>query len=501
MGPAAARLNAYTHHLMRARIAIATFLTVCVLVGASAAQAESNPPPGTDLKPVLGWSSWSFFRNTSDAAIDEAAARAMKGSGLDALGYRYINQDDFWYQCPGHKGPNVDRYGRWMTRAAKFPPGPHGENGIKMVATYVHTLGLRFGIYVTPGISDQAVKKNTRILDTPYRADQIATRKKQLNYNCGGMTGIDYRKPGAQAFVNSIVDEFASWGVDYIKLDGITDANKPDIRAWSGAIRQSGRPMQLDVTEGHYSVALGPTLDKYATQWEYTTDIENYGGRGLTDYANVAKRFRTLALWEPRYGGRRFNGYNDFDSVEVGNCAGPVGSSDPFGSVSYPKGDGLSLPERQTVLSLWSLAASPLLLGTDLTKLCRTDMKLLRNRAVLSVEQDGIDASMISNGRAEKVIAKTERRGDVVVGLFNTTAHREKISTTESAIGLPKRRTYTLTELWTHRISQSGGAITASVPPHGVVLYRVTPASMEWRRLSGGPLPRASRHLVRSPAW
>ncbi|MBV8943057.1 MAG: hypothetical protein JO240_15120, partial [Solirubrobacterales bacterium] len=265
------------------------------------------------------------------------------------------------------------------------------------------------------------------------------------------------------------------WGIDYIKLDGITDANKPDIRAWSDAIRQSHRPMQLDVTEGHYTIALGPTLDKYATQWEYTSDIENYGGRGLTDYANVALRFHTLALWEPRYGGRRFKGYNDFDSVELGNCNGPVGSSNPFGSVRYSKGDGLTLPERKTVLSLWSLAASPLILGTNLTKLCKTDLRLLRNRAVLSVEQDGIDSSMILDKRAEKVIAKRERHGDVVVGLFNTTSHREVISTTAPAIGLPKRRRYRLTDLWRHSSIKSGRRITASVPARGVVLYRVTP--------------------------
>src|SRR6516164_11157560 len=85
-----------------------------VLASAPAAQAEANPPPGTDLKPVLGWSSWSFFRDTTDAATIEAAARAMKQSGLERLGYRYVNLDDFWYQCPGHQGPNVAQFGRWV---------------------------------------------------------------------------------------------------------------------------------------------------------------------------------------------------------------------------------------------------------------------------------------------------------------------------------------------------------------------------------------------------
>jgi Alpha galactosidase C-terminal beta sandwich domain/Alpha galactosidase A len=446
-----------------------------VLASAPAAQAEQNPPPGTDLKPVLGWSSWSFFRDTAGAAIDEAAARAMKESGLERLGYRYINQDDFWYQCPRNKGPNVDRYGRWVVRADKFPPGPGGENGIEAVASYVHSLGLKFGIYVTPGISEQAVAKNTPILGTHYKADQIATTTREVNYNCGGMRGINYDAPGAQAYVNSIVDEFARWGVDYIKLDAIHDSNVADIEAWSNAIRQSGHAMQLDITEGYFHPVLGPILDKYATQWEYSPDIENYGGKGLTSYANVSQRFTTLGLWEPKYGGRVFDAYNDFDSVEVGNCTNAVGSTNRFGSVSYPDGDGLTFAGRQTVLSLWALASSPFILGSNLTQLCPADMRLLRNRAVLSVEQDGIDASMIVNKSTEKVVAKTERNGDVAVGLFNTTTQPEVISTTTSAIGLPASRHYLRANLWTHGLAVTGSTIRASVPPHGVAFYRLTP--------------------------
>ncbi len=446
---------------------------VSILSGAPSAQAETNPPPGTDLHPVLGWSSWSFLRNTGDAAVDEAAARAMHDSGLERLGYRYINQDDFWYQCPGKQVPSVDKYGRWVVRSDRFPSGPHGESGIAVVAHYVHRLGLKFGIYVTPGISKQAVAKNTPILGTKYTADDIATKGGDFNYNCGGMQAINYAKPGAQAFVNSTVDEFARWGVDYIKLDGIADHNKRDIQAWSRAIRQSGRAMQLDVTEGDYSIALGPTLDKYATQWEYTADIEHYGGQGLTDYWNVKQRFKTLSLWEPRYGGRRFDGYNDFDSVEVGNCTKAVSFTNKFGKVSYPDGDGLTMPERQTVLSLWSLASSPLILGTNLTRLCPADMKLLRNKGVLAVEQDGIDAHMVVNGSTDKVVAKAEHNGVVAVGLFNTTGKPESISTTASAIGLPAGAHYRLVNLWTHRKTSSRGAIRATVPAHGVAYFQI----------------------------
>jgi len=152
-----------------------------------------------------------------------------------------------------------------------------------------------------------------------------------------------------------------------------------------------------------------------------------------------------------------------------------VGSVNRFGSVSYPDGDGLTLAGRQTVLSLWSLASSPLILGTNLTQLCRADMKLLMNRAVLSVDQDGIDASMIVNKTTEKVVAKTEHNGDVVAGLFNTTSKPEVVSTTASAIGLPAGGHYLGTNLWTHQVTRSGSTISATVPAHGVAFYEVKP--------------------------
>jgi alpha-galactosidase len=202
--------------------ALATALVVTAGLGLAAvavpprALAENN---GLAVSaPLMGWSSWSFLRSSPTAAKDEAQASALKSSGLSSHGYDYINQDDFWYQCPGSQGPNVDSNGRWVTDATKFPASG-STNGIQVVANYVHGLGLKFGLYVTPGISDQAVAKNTPILGTSDTASEIADSGSENNYNCGGMQGINYSKPGAQAFINSWADELASWGVDYVKLD------------------------------------------------------------------------------------------------------------------------------------------------------------------------------------------------------------------------------------------------------------------------------------------
>lgn len=425
-------------------------------------QTATTASPGLERTPILGWSSWSFLRKDPTAENILAQARALRASGLQSLGYHYINLDDFWYQCPGSQGPNVDPYGRWVTDPSRFPP--QGDtNGIQVVADSLHRIGMKFGIYVTPGISKQAVAKNTPIKGTSYTAAQIAEPSvTEANYNCKGMVRIDYSKPGAQAFINSWVDMLAGWGVDYIKIDGMSNNNAPDVEAWSKAIRQSGRPIILDVTQGSYTQALAPTLMKYADQWEFAPDVECYrcekngSSYPLTSWKDIAKRFDYVAAWQPYAGSGRFN---DYDSIEIGNG----------------DNDGLTPAERETQLSLWSLGSAPLLLGVDLTHMDHGDLqKYLKNTAVLAVDQDAIAAKRVMNTGNQQVFAKVEPNGDAIVGLFNIGGDAENITIQASAVGLaPSKHGYSLRNLWTGKKKKSSGAIDATVPSHGVVLYRV----------------------------
>jgi hypothetical protein len=425
--------------------------------GAIGAQAEAN---GVGQTPALGWSSWSFVRHDPTAAVIEAQAKAMKTSGLEAAGYQYVNVDDFWYQCPGGQGPNVDQYGRWVTDPTKFPPSASGANGIQVVASSVHSLGLKFGLYVTPGISDQAVAQNTPIEGTSYTADEIANGQSEGNYNCGGMQGIDYSKPGAQQFIDSWADEMASWGVDYLKLDGVGSSDVGDVEAWSQALEQTGRPIHLELSNS-LPISSAATWAQYSNGWRTGGDVECYCGANgssypLTDWGNVSSRFDQVAQWQP-YGGP--GAFNDYDSIEVGNGAN----------------DGLTPDERQSQMSLWALGSSPFMLGTDLTHLDPTDLSYLKNRAVLAVDQDAIDASRISDTSTAQVFAKTEKAGDVVVGLFNTSGNSESVTATIASLGL-KPGTYKLDNLWTGKSTETAGTIGATVPSHGVALYKVTSA-------------------------
>lgn len=476
------------------------------LVAAVTSPAAHAAPGGPDQTPVMGWSTWSFLRLGANARQVEGEASALVQTGLAKAGYQYINIDDGWYQCPGPQGPNVDTNGRWIVNSASYP-GAGSQNGVQALAAYVHGLGLKFGIYETPGISSQAVTENTPILGTSYTADDIATSASQNNYNCGGMLKVDYSKPGAQAYTDSVVDELASWGVDYIKLDGIANSNGADVKAWQAAIQQSGRPMVLDITQGSFTIKLAPTLKEYANQWEFAPDIEINGpdegsadacnnppftgclsAFPLTSYAHWSDRFGYVAQWQP-YGGPA--GFNDYDSIEVGN-----GTAD----------SGMTLAASESQLSLWSLGSAPFILGGDLSNsvvnaygisagITSRDYRLLTNKKVIAVDKDGIDASRIADvgtpgsSHGDQVFAKVEQGGDAIVGLFNTTTKLASspvsIATTAAAIGLPADPDgYLVRNLWGGQSVVGGGAefqvssagnIQASVPAEGVALYQVTP--------------------------
>ncbi|MEV6609775.1 NEW3 domain-containing protein [Kutzneria sp. NPDC051319] len=444
-------------HGLVAAVAVLPMITAVVVSDQATAAAEES---GIGATPALGWSSWSFVRRHPTAATIKAQADAMRGSDLARVGYSYVNIDDFWYPCPGSQGPAVDAYGRWTIDTTEFPDAG-GKNGIRAVADHVHADGLKFGLYVTPGISNQAVAANTPIEGTTYHAADIADPSfSEGNYNCGGMVGIDYSKPGAQAFLNSWANQFASWGVDYLKLDGVGIQDIPDVKGWSTALRQTGRPIHLELSNS-LDINNAATWAEYANGWRTGGDIECYCGANaatypLTTWGSVATRFDQAAAWQP-YG--RPGGFNDYDSIEVGNGADT----------------GLTPDERRSQLSLWALAASPLILGTDLTHLDPADLALLKNTEVLAVDQDGIDATRVTSTATTQIFAKTAANGDVTVGIFNTGGKPAPISTTATALGLPAG-SYLLHDLWTHQVTQTTGTISPTVPSHGVALYRLSKA-------------------------
>ncbi|HVQ90830.1 MAG TPA: alpha-galactosidase [Mycobacteriales bacterium] len=433
----------------------ATAAVVTTVATAPPAAASNN---GLSIRPALAWSSWSFVRRMPTEAKIKAQADAMVSSGLAAHGFLYINLDDFWQKCDSN-GFVVDGNGRWAVDPAKFP------SGIKALADYVHGKGLKFGFYVTPGIARNAVDANTPIAGTSFHARDIAdTTRTERNFNCKNMFFIDYSKPGAQEFVNSWADQFASWGIDYLKIDGVGAADIPDVQAWDTALRQTGRPINYALSN-NLPIANATTWRQLANSWRTQGDVECYCGPGpngsgfpLTDWAHVTTRFNSAASWQQFAGP---GGWNDLDSLQIGN------------------GDqmGITADQRRSMFTLWAMAASPLILGSDLTALTATDLAMLTNDRLIGVDQDGVAAARIVSSGSNQVWRKREANGDFVVALFNTaTSGTSTVSVTWSQVGFSGSAA--VTDLWS---GASQGTIansySASLRPGETRLIRVRPGA------------------------
>ena len=222
-------------------VAVSAF--VLSLGGFAVAAAARAEPPQTAVvaaTPPMGWSSWSALRGNITEDKIKAEAQVMQDK-LRSHGYEYINIDSGWTD-------HLDAYGRDAWNTTKFP------DGIPALAAYVHHLGLKFGIYMLPGIPKAAVAANTPIYGTPYHASDIADTSTEGNTYTDSWR-IDYSKPGAASYVQSYADLFASWGVDYIKMDFVGPGggqhpadNRADIEHWHYALQNTGRPIHLELS-------------------------------------------------------------------------------------------------------------------------------------------------------------------------------------------------------------------------------------------------------------
>ncbi|MEZ0069082.1 alpha-galactosidase [Streptacidiphilus sp. MAP12-20] len=424
-----------------------------LLPAAPTAHAQAN---GVALTPPMGWSSWSFIRKNPTESNIEAQALAMKSSGLVGHGFSYVNVDDFWYLNPAN---TVDSYGRWATDSSRFP------NGMGALGSYIHNQGEKFGMYLTPGIPVAAYNQNTPIQGTAFHARDIVsnTSSYETNYNFGNgsMYYIDYAKnpAAAQAYLNSWADQLASYGVDYLKIDGVGDWDVADIQHWSQALNQSGRPIHLELSNS-LDVNNGATWQQYANGWRIDGDVECYCGSGsypLTSWSSVASRFTDAPKWT-RFAGP--GGWNDLDSLEVGN-----GSN-----------DGLTLDERRTQLTLWAVEGAPLLLGTDLTHLDPTDLSLLTNDQVIAVDQAGIPARPVDQVSQQQVWTAANPDGSYTVALFNLGSGAASVTAHFADLGFGGAAD--IHDVWTNTdLGSSANSFSATLAAHASRLLQITPAA------------------------
>lgn len=410
--------------------------------------------PGLAQRPLLGWSSWSSIGASVTASKMEIQAQVLART-LKSHGYVYVNLDDYWYLNPV---TTIDQFGRWVADPQKFPEGIDG------LSRYVHHLGLKFGIYLNPGIPVAAVKQNTPIEGTKYHAQDIAdTSKYETSFSFGNKMQyfINYSKPGAQAYVNSWAHLLAQWQVDFLKLDGVEANNLPEsqaranIQAWSRALRHAGRPIYL-LLSGRFTVNQANLLRQNANGWRIDDDIECYSScPGRVTWKNVATRFNDVPPWI-RWAAP--GGWNDLDSLYVGNGK-----------------DGLTSDERQSYITLWAISAAPLYSGDDLTTLDEYGLRLLTNDEVINVDQQGVPGRPVSLSTQQQVWWAKEPDGSYIVALFNLGSSSATITVHWSELGL--RGSASVRDLWTHtNIGIYSSGFSAQLNMHASRLLKVTSA-------------------------
>lgn len=368
--------------------------------------AEANPPHWKNAPtPPMGWNSWDCFGTTLTEEQAKAQADAME-KYLKPYGWTYFTVDIQWYEpdSQGHSYKRgapleMDEYSRLIPGLKKFPSSSGGR-GFEPLADYVHSKGLKFGIHIMRGIAKQAVRDNTPILGTDVRAADIANTRSTCPWN-PDMYGVDMSRPGAQEYYDSLFKLYASWGVDFVKVDDIArpydEVQKAEIEAIRKAIDKCGRPMVLSLSPGDTPIERGRHVMNHANMWRISDD---FWDRWLPLY----EMFGRLEKWT-KY--RAEGAWPDADML-------------PFGIVEFNRPTRFTEDEQKLCMSLWCIARSPLILGADMTRMDEFTLNLLTNREVLAVNQESTNSRQITHENDIIVwAADVPGSDDRYVALFN----------------------------------------------------------------------------------
>lgn len=403
--------------------------TICTLVATglltigSATYAQSLAFHDWARTPPMGWNSWDCFGTTVTEQQVKEQADAMQ-QFLKPAGYDILTVDIQWYE-PNAKGHmyrpgallEMDKFGRLTPGLTKFPSAKN-NNGFKPLADYVHSKGLRFGIHIMRGIPRQAVAQNTPVLGTEVRAADIAVTSSTCPWN-PDMYGVDATKPAGQAYYDSIFQLYAGWGVDYVKVDDISrpygDIQKAEIEAIRKAIDKTGRRMVLSLSPGATPVSQGKHVMNHANLWRITDDFWDRWGL-------LREMFERVHAWEPY---RHPGAWPDADMI-------------PFGTIEFGRPTKFTHDEQYTVMTLWSIARSPLIFGGDMTKLDEFTLAMLTNPEVVAVDQESTNNHQV--WRENNLIVWTADAAgghDKYVALFNAQSKNDALDFADADYASP----------------------------------------------------------------
>ncbi len=438
--------------------------------------SKNNSAP----RPPMGWNSYDYYNTTVTEEAVKANADYM-ASHLKQYGWQYIVIDIQWSDPnAGSQNPKVqyipfswmcvDEYSRQIPAPNRFPSSEGGK-GFAPLADYVHNLGLKFGIHIMRGIPRRCAANHTKILGTDITADQIANPFSISKWN-GDMYGVDASKPGAKAYYDSLFQLYASWGVDFVKVDDICNTNmypenpysaEKEIELIASAIETCGRPMVLSLSPGPAPIQKAWHLAQYANMWRITDDLWD-------EWPLVKAMFERCEVWQLH---TARGSWPDCDMLPLAK----LGKG--FGSQWQCR---LTFEEQKTMLTLWCMFRSPLMIGTDLPQLDPKTLSLLTNKEVLAVQQNAHGAKQVLRNEHDCVWVSygpgcPAHPGCVYVALFNLDDEKRDVAFSLASLSvLQSNRMYEVRNLWEKKDCfplAKDALLSVSIQAHGCMLFRL----------------------------
>ena len=404
--------------------------------------------------PPMGWNSWDCF----GAAVDEASVRRNAeylASYLKEYGWEYIVVDIEWYQptATTHMYEPfstlvMDEYGRLLPAENRFPSAAGGK-GFKPLADDLHAMGLKFGIHIMRGLPRMAAHRHLPIKDSEYFCHEAANPNSVCAWN-PDMYGLKADLPAAQAYYDSIFRLYAEWGVDFVKCDDIAREYphcQREIELISQAAARCGRDIVLSLSPGPAPLERAEHLKKYANMWRITDDFWD-------EWRLLKGMFERAEKWcihaAPGH-------WPDADML-------PVGALRQY----YPeKGwTKFTKAEQRTMMSLWCMMRSPLMIGGDMPQNDEFTLGLLTNKELLAIEKESWCAHPLRTTEEESVwIAPRKDGTGYYAAVFNLSDRKRRI-----AVPAPERKPARIMEIWSGKEAR---ALSAALPPHDAAVWRV----------------------------
>lgn len=408
----------------------------------------------------MGWNSWDCY----GAAVTEDIVRKnadFMAKHLKKYGWEYITVDIQWYE-PDVKTHEytpfaklcIDEYSRVIPAENRFPSSAGGK-GFAPLAEYVHSLGLKFGIHIMRGIPRQAVYERTKIKGTDKTAADIAKTDSICAWNTD-MYGVDPAKPGAKEYYDSIFELYASWGVDFIKCDDIArelPKEESELIMLSDSLKNCGRDMVLSLSPGPALLEKAELYKQVSNMWRITDDFWD-------NWQLLYNMFERCEKWAPHNGAGH---WADADMLPIGYIKQDYS---PDITTQFTK------DEQVTMLTLWSIFRSPLIIGGEMTKFDDFTMSLLTNEGILKMHRNARHSHQVwrreMNGSEIVLWTAADAEGGQYAALFNIGENSADISVPLTELEIYEEKD--ITELWSNEAFHAD-KISADLAPHSARAY------------------------------